>query len=53
MDVSKIKLIAFDLDGTITQHKTPITPEHRSILEQLQRKYRLVMVGCGHVPQGL
>lgn len=47
MDVRKIKLIAFDLDGTITQHKTPVMPEHRAVLEQLGRKYRLVMVGAG------
>ena len=47
MDVSKIKLIAFDLDGTITQHKTPVSPEHRAILQQLSRKYRLVMTGAG------
>ncbi len=47
MDVAKIKLIAFDLDGTITQHKTPVTPEHRAVLEQLSQKYRLVMVGAG------
>ena len=47
MDVNKIKLIAFDLDGTITQHKTMVKPEHRAILEQLSKKYRLVMVGAG------
>lgn len=47
MDVSKIKLIAFDLDGTITQHKTLISPEHRAILDQLSRKYQLVMTGAG------
>lgn len=47
MDVSKIRLIAFDLDGTITQHKTLILPEHRAVMEQLSRKYRLVMVGAG------
>lgn len=47
MDVSKIKLIAFDLDGTITQHKTPVSPEHRAILERLSKKYCLVMTGAG------
>ena len=47
MDVSKIKLIAFDLDGTITQHKTPVMPEHRAVLERLSQKYRLVMLGAG------
>lgn len=47
MDVSKIKLIAFDLDGTITQHKTPVSPEHRAVMEQLSKKYQLVMLGAG------
>lgn len=47
MDLSKIKLIAFDLDGTITQHKTPVIPEHRTVLERLGQKYRLVMMGAG------
>ena len=42
-----IKLIAFDLDGTLTQHKTPLSPEHREVLEKLQKKYTLIMVGAG------
>ncbi len=47
MDASKIKLVAFDLDGTLTQHKTPLSPEHRAVLEQLAAKYKLLMVGAG------
>ena len=42
-----IKLIAFDLDGTLTQHKTKLSEEHKLILEKLQTKYNLVMVGAG------
>ena len=42
-----IKLIAFDLDGTLTQHKTPIEPENYEVLQRLSKKYRLVMVGAG------
>ena len=42
-----IKLIAFDLDGTLTQHKTPLDDKNRSVLERLAEKYRLVMVGAG------
>ncbi|MBP3333022.1 MAG: HAD family phosphatase [Clostridia bacterium] len=49
MDVSKIKVIAFDLDGTITQHKTPPIPENREALERLAKKYKLLMVGAGQV----
>jgi len=47
MDVNKIKLVAFDLDGTLTQHKTPLSEEHRQILEQLSKKYKLLMAGAG------
>lgn len=47
MDVSKIKLIAFDLDGTLTQHKTPLSEEHRAVLEALSKKYKLLMAGAG------
>ncbi|MBO5111001.1 MAG: HAD family phosphatase [Clostridia bacterium] len=42
-----IKLIAFDLDGTLTQHKTPLDPKNRAVLDRLAEKYRLVMVGAG------
>ena len=42
-----IKLIAFDLDGTLTQHKTKLSEEHRAVLEKLQEKYMLVMAGAG------
>ena len=40
-------MIAFDLDGTLTQHKTPLSPEYRDILFKLKEKYMLVMVGAG------
>lgn len=41
------KLIAFDLDGTLTQHKTPLDDKNRAVLEHLASKYTLVMVGAG------
>lgn len=47
MDTSKIKIIAFDLDGTLTQHKSPMIPENRQMLERLAQKYKLLMVGAG------
>lgn len=43
------KLIAFDLDGTLTQHKSPLTVENRKTLEKLALKYKLLMVGAGNV----
>ena len=42
-----IKLIAMDLDGTLTQHKTPLSKEHRDILTALSKKYKLLMAGAG------
>ena len=42
-----IKLIAFDLDGTLTQHKTRLSDENRAVLDALGKKYKLVMVGAG------
>lgn len=45
--MNDIKLIAMDLDGTLTQHKTPLSPEHRAVLDQLAQRYKLLMVGAG------
>jgi HAD superfamily hydrolase (TIGR01484 family) len=42
-----IKLVAFDLDGTLTQHKSKLSPEHTAVLEALAKKYKLLMVGAG------
>lgn len=47
MDIKKIKLIAFDLDGTLTQHKSPLSEETRDILFALSKKYKLLMAGAG------
>lgn len=44
-----IKVIAMDLDGTLTQHKTPLSAEHRAVLTALSQKYTLLMVGAGQV----
>lgn len=41
------KLFAFDLDGTLTQHKTPLDDTNRAVLEKLAEKYTLIMVGAG------
>lgn len=45
--MNKIKLFAFDLDGTLTQHKTPLSGENRAVLERLSENARLCMVGAG------
>ena len=46
---SAIKVIAMDLDGTLTQHKTPLSSKHRELLFTLSKKYKLLMVGAGQV----
>lgn len=41
------RLIAFDLDGTLTQHRSPLGEENRRLLDALSEKYTLLMVGAG------
>ncbi len=41
------KTIAFDLDGTLTQHRTKLGPENRAVLDKLGERYHLLMVGAG------
>lgn len=45
--MDQIKLVAFDLDGTLTQHKEPLGEGNRRVLDALAQRYRLVMVGAG------
>lgn len=44
-----VKVIAMDLDGTLTQHKTPLSQEQREVLIKLSKKYKLLMAGAGQV----
>ena len=41
------KLIAFDLDGTITQHKSLLQEKNKLVLDALSARYKLLMVGAG------
>lgn len=41
------KLLAFDLDGTLTEHRTPINEENYHLLEEIQKEYETVIVGAG------
>lgn len=45
--MNDVKVIAFDLDGTLTQHKSKLDPQNREVLEKLSEKYKLLMVGAG------
>ncbi len=47
MNKDKIRLVALDMDGTITQHRTALEPRNRAALDALAEKYRLVIVGAG------
>jgi len=41
------KLIAFDLDGTLTQHRTKLGPENKAVLDKLAKNHKLIMIGAG------
>ena len=41
------KLLCFDLDGTLTQHRTKLEKENEQLLIQLKNKYKVIMVGAG------
>ncbi len=43
------RLICFDLDGTLTQHRSPLSDKTRALLDALGNKYKLLMVGAGTV----
>ena len=49
MDKTKIKVVAMDLDGTLTQHKQTLDSVHKAALDALAEKYKLLMVGAGQV----
>lgn len=42
-----IKLIAMDLDGTLTQHKSKLEAPIRDVLDKLRETRKLVLVGAG------
>ena len=49
-----IKLIAFDLDGTLTQHKTPLEAANLAVLHELSKKYKVCIVSncqAGYIEQ--
>ncbi len=41
------KLICFDLDGTLTQHRSPLEEQNKKVLDNLSKKYKVIMVGAG------
>ena len=49
MSDSKIKVVAMDLDGTLTQHRQQLGEANKETLNKLAQKYKLLMVGAGQV----
>lgn len=47
MNKDSVKLIALDLDGTLSQHRSPMEEENRQVLDALGKKYNLLLVGAG------
>ena len=45
------KLICFDLDGTLTQHRSKLGEENKQVLDELCKKYKVIMVGAGNAPR--
>ncbi len=43
------KLLVFDLDGTLSNHRCPMPEESRALLDALGKRYHLVMCGAGNV----
>ena len=46
-----LKVIGFDLDGTLTQHRTPLPEASRDLLDRLRKTYRVMIVGAGNCPR--
>lgn len=49
MNIKDLKVVAMDLDGTLTQHKEQLEEANKKALLRLSEKYKLLMVGAGQV----
>lgn len=45
------RLLCFDLDGTLTQHRSKLGAENKAVLDELSKKYKIIMVGAGNAPR--
>ena len=43
--------IFFDLDGTLSQHKSHLPQANKDLIKRLDAKYKLIMVGAGNAPR--
>ena len=49
--MTKPKVIAFDLDGTLALSKSPITPRMAELVSKLLDKYNIIVISGGAFPQ--
>lgn len=45
------KLLVFDLDGTLSNHKCPMPEANRKLLDELGKRYHIIMCGAGNAPR--
>ncbi len=45
------KLVCFDLDATLCQHRSPIPEANMNVLKMLESQYKCIMVGAGNAPR--
>ena len=45
------RLICFDLDGTLSQHKSHMPQANKDLLKKLDAGYKLIMVAAGNAPR--
>ena len=45
------RLLCFDLDGTLSQHKSHMPQANKDVLKRLDEKYKVIMVGAGNAPR--
>lgn len=45
------RLLCFDLDGTLSQHKSHMPQANKDLIKMLDAKYKIIMVGAGNAPR--
>ena len=45
------RLVIFDLDGTLSDHRTALPDESRALLDALKERYHIAMCGAGNAPR--
>jgi hydroxymethylpyrimidine pyrophosphatase-like HAD family hydrolase len=48
---TKKRLLCFDLDGTLSQHKSHLPQANKDLLKRLDAEYKVIMVGAGNAPR--